>query len=111
LGKTITALHGEAALTGVTLEDDAGGAPSLLPLEGLFVAIGQMPKNGAFSGLAQLTPEGYLSAGEDCKTNIPGLFAAGDCRAKGLRQLTTATADGAVAAVAACAFVDLARES
>ena len=54
----------------------------------------------------ELDEAGYVKAGEDCRTNVPGLFAAGDCRAKSVRQLTTAAADGTVAAVAACAWAD-----
>ena len=50
--------------------------------------------------------DGYLQAGEDCKTSLPGVFAAGDCRSKGVRQLTTAVGDGAVAGLAACRWVD-----
>ena len=50
--------------------------------------------------------QGYIRAGEDCCTSAPGVFAAGDCRSKGVRQLTTATADGAVAALAACVYAD-----
>ena len=53
-----------------------------------------------------LDPSGYVLAGEDCRTNVPGLFAAGDCRTKSVRQLTTAAADGTVAALAACTWAD-----
>lgn len=101
----VTALHGESALTGVTLtgKDGAGRA---LTVSGLFVEVGQTPDNGAFAALAELDEGGYFQAGEDCLTKTPGVFAAGDCRSKGLRQLTTAAADGSVAATAACAWLD-----
>ena len=67
----------------------------------MFVAVGQKPDNQVFADLVQLDPAGYVIAGENCETNVPGIFAAGDCRTKTVRQLTTATADGAAAAVGA----------
>lgn len=70
----------------------------LLPVAGVFAAVGLAPDNAPFSPPAALDDQGYLLAGEDCRTNIPGLFAAGDTRSKGLRQLVTAAADGARAA-------------
>ena len=69
-----------------------------LPISGVFVASGYEPDNGILSGLAATDAAGYILAGEDCLTSCPGLFAAGDCRAKPLRQIVTAAADGAVAA-------------
>ena len=104
LGATVTALLGEGELSGVTVTQD--GRSRNLPVEGLFVAIGHQPDNGAFASLLALDAAGYAAAGEDCRTPTPGLFAAGECRAKGVRQLTTAVADGAVAALAACAYLD-----
>ena len=65
-----------------------------------------MPENAAFAPLIELDKGGYIVAGEDCRTNVDGIFAAGDCRTKTVRQLTTAAADGAVAALAACAYAD-----
>ncbi len=78
---------------------------STLAVEGLFVAIGQMPQNEDFAPPVQLDKSGYLIAAEDCRTNIPGIFAAGDCRTKTIRQLSTATADGTVAALGACEYI------
>ncbi len=94
------------ALTGVRIRPREGGEISEIACDGLFVAIGLIPENGAFENVAQLDKFGYLASGEDCLTVTPGVFAAGDCRSKGLRQLTTAAADGAVAAVAACRYID-----
>ena len=71
-----------------------------LDVSALFVCVGQIPSNDAFKNIVLLDKDGYIIAGEDCKTNIPGIFAAGDCRTKSIRQLTTAAADGAVAALA-----------
>lgn len=101
----VTALHGEDALTAVTVEE-TGGASRELKVDGLFIEVGQEPDNGAFAELAQLDEAGYFEAGEDCRTKTPGVFVAGDCRAKGLRQLTTAAADGSVAAMAACRWLN-----
>lgn len=78
---------------------------NVLPIDGLFVAIGQEPANSEFADIIELDEQGYIRAGEDCKTNVPGIYAAGDCRAKQVRQLTTAAADGSVAAMAAVEYI------
>jgi len=100
LGARITALLGGEALSGLTVEQE--GQSRQLAVEGLFVAVGHQPDNGAFAEHLRLDDAGYADAAEDCLTPTPGLFVAGDCRKKGVRQLTTAVADGAVAALAAC---------
>lgn len=74
-------------------------------VEGLFVAIGQMPENGNFSKLINLDDNGYIVANETCKTNVKGVFTAGDCRTKKVRQLATAAADGAIAGIMACEYL------
>ena len=104
LGATVTALEGENELTGITLSQN--GETRRLAVEGLFVAIGHKPDTEAFREVLQLDEAGYATAGEDCCTGTPGLFVAGDCRRKTVRQLTTACADGAVAALAACGYID-----
>lgn len=71
----------------------------------VFVAVGLIPQNDMFKGKVELTPDGYIMADESCKTSVEGVFAAGDTRNKTLRQLVTATSDGAVAATAAAAYV------
>ena len=101
LNKTVQALEGDIALRAVTLRDKNSGEESRLEISGLFVAIGQMPENGIFADLVELDEGGYIAAGEDCRTSVEGIFAAGDCRKKAVRQLTTAAADGAVAALGA----------
>lgn len=73
--------------------------------EGIFVAIGQEPETGAFSELVDMDAAGYIVANEDCKTSRPGVFVAGDCRTKEVRQLVTAAGDGAVAAGAAIDYL------
>lgn len=72
----------------------------------LFVAIGQIPDNKKFENLIALDKDGYIAANESCETSCEGVFVAGDCRSKKIRQLTTAAADGAVSALAACAYID-----
>ena len=104
LRASVAELLGDGELTGVVVEQD--GQRRELPVAGLFVAIGHAPDNGIFSGLMELDRAGYAAAGEDCLTAPPGVCVAGDCRAKGVRQLTTAAADGAVSALAACRYLD-----
>ena len=106
-GRTVAELWEQnGALRGLTL--DVAGSPEheSLPVEGLFLAVGQEPVGAVFSLLAETDAAGYFRAGEDTETNTPGVFAAGDCRSKGVRQLTTAVGDGAVAAAAACQWLD-----
>ncbi len=97
------------AFRGVRLRPRQGGPSRELRCDGLFVAIGMEPQNEAFRGLVPLDAAGYIACGEDCLTGREGVFAAGDCRAKSLRQLTTAVSDGAAAAVAACRYIDAGR--
>ncbi|MBO4426017.1 MAG: thioredoxin-disulfide reductase [Clostridiales bacterium] len=99
-------LKGEPKLTSVVLENREDGSEKELAVDGLFVAIGQEPATADFKDLITLSG-GYIEAGEDCKTNVPGIFAAGDGRTKKVRQLTTACADGAVAALAAVDYIKL----
>ena len=103
----ILALKTEAGeLRGVEIENRVTGAREAVACEGLFIAIGLIPENEPFASLADLNSYGYFASGEDCATATPGLFVAGDCRSKSVRQLTTAVADGAVAALAACRYID-----
>lgn len=105
LNKTVTELSGAPVLQTVTLKNTQNGAVELLDTDGLFVSVGQIPENGIFTDIADLDADGFLKAGEDCRTKTAGVFAAGDCRAKSVRQLTTAASDGSVAAIAACAYL------
>ena len=104
LGTVVTALQGEDFLTGITVEQD--GEEQLIPVDGLFVAIGHQPDLGCFASLITLDEGGYADSEENCLTGTEGVFVAGDCRRKSVRQLTTAVADGAVAALAACSWLD-----
>lgn len=99
-------LRFEERLTGLVTEDKNTGECRELSCAGVFIAVGQVPETELFKGQVQLDEAGYVSAGEDCRTNIPGVFAAGDLRAKPLRKIVTAAADGAVAATAAQEYLD-----
>jgi thioredoxin reductase (NADPH) len=94
---------GEDALNAIKIRNKDG--VQVLPVKGAFVAIGQMPDNDIYTNLADLNQWGYFDAGEDCTTKTAGFYVAGDCRSKRVRQLTTAAADGAAAAIAACAYL------
>lgn len=96
----------EGALKGLRLRNKNTDEQNELSCDGLFVAIGLIPENSAFSSLVPLDRQGYIDIGENCETGRAGIFAAGDCRKKHLRQLTTAAADGAVAAIAACEYIN-----
>ena len=93
-------------LKGLKLCETKTGEESELSCDGLFVAVGLIPENGAFAGLVSLDSAGYIDSDEGCLTGRAGVFVAGDCRAKKVRQLTTAAADGAVSAIAACRYID-----
>jgi len=85
-------------LSGVKIKNVKSGETSELSLDGLFISIGRAPNTSLFEGQLELDEYGYIKAGEDTKTNVGGVFAAGDVRVKDLRQIVTAAADGAVAA-------------
>ena len=101
----------DTTFTGVTIEHTSGvsGAPGSqerIDCDGLFVAIGLIPENDPFAELCDLNSYGYFDTNETCVTKTPGVFVAGDCRSKTVRQVTTAAADGAIAALAACRYVN-----
>ena len=93
-------------LAAVLAENKVSGEAMRFACDGLFEAIGLIPENEAFADLAKLNNWGYFDSGEDCTTATPGIYVAGDCRSKMIRQLTTALGDGAVAALAACSYID-----
>ena len=100
----ITKLLGENKLEQVELNVD--GQNRLVDINGLFISIGQEPNNAPFTNLVAMDRMGYIIGNEFCQTNVPGIYVAGDCRTKTIRQLTTATADGSISAIYACSYVD-----
>ena len=101
----VTKFIAEKRLTAIEVTDKNTQEVTTIELNGLFVAVGRIPENQNFAQLIKLDDSGYVSAGEDCITNVPGIYAAGDNRTKSVRQLVTAAADGAVAATEAVRFV------
>ena len=95
---------GESELDGIIIETN--GEKSTLKVDGLFVAIGLVPQNEIFANVLSLNPYGYADTDESCVTKTKGIFVAGDCRSKRIRQVATACADGAIAALAACDYID-----
>jgi thioredoxin reductase (NADPH) len=96
----------DGGLSGLELKNDLTGATSAIAVDGAFLAVGLLPENEAFAGFAPLNPWGYFDSAEDCLTPTEGLFVAGDCRSKRIRQVVTAASDGAIAATAACMYLD-----
>ena len=101
----VDALNGEDELTGVTIRNTETGETQDLTVDGIFVAIGQVPENEPFKAVVPLNEWGYIISDESCAMG-KGVFVAGDCRTKQVRQIATAISDGAVAAVAACRYLD-----
>ena len=96
----------DGELTGVGVTNKQTGEREEIGCDGLFVAIGLIPENEPYRDLCDLNSYGYFDSDERCLTKTPGVFVAGDCRSKAIRQVATAIADGAVAALAACRYVD-----
>lgn len=94
------------ALSGLRLHNDQTGEEFDISVDGAFLAVGLMPENDPFAEHADLNNWGYFDSAEDCRTKTEGLFVAGDCRSKYIRQVVTASADGAIAAMAACRYLD-----
>jgi thioredoxin reductase (NADPH) len=103
------AFSGEGTLQRVTVEDLPTGRLTELPTDGVFVFVGSEPRSDLLKGLVPLDPGGYVVTGEDMGTPVPGLYVAGDLRAKSFRQITTAVADGTIAALAAQKYLKQAR--
>lgn len=104
--KTVAAFEGDKELSGVTIKDEHTGERESLTVDGVFIAIGLAPQNEPFKDVMQLDSYGYADSDEACTTKTEGIFVAGDCRKKSVRQLTTACADGSVAALAACRYIE-----
>lgn len=92
---TVNEIQGTEAVTGISLHNKVDQTDKVLPVDGVFIAVGITPESEIFTGIVEADKAGYLKAGEDCATSVPGIFAAGDVRTKKLRQIVTAVADGA----------------
>lgn len=105
LNSSVVRLNGAERLSSVTVKNKNTGEEREIAVSGIFVAIGQEPENKAFENIVNVDEKGYIISGEECGTNVAGVFTAGDCRTKSVRQLTTAASDGAVAALKACEYM------
>ena len=105
MGTVVTELVGENELSAIRLKSNCGQEDEL-KVDGMFVAIGLIPCNTPFAEVAKLNEYGYFDSDETCRTVSEGMYVAGDCRSKTIRQVTTATADGASAALAACRYLE-----
>ena len=105
LGTVVDSVIGESELKGINIRSNDGNVKELL-LDGMFVAIGLVPQNDFASDIVKLDERGYVVSDENALTNADGIFVAGDCRTKRIRQVATACADGAVAALNACDYID-----
>jgi thioredoxin reductase (NADPH) len=105
----ITKLNGKPKLESIEITNDKNETTTL-NIDGLFIAVGQVPETENFKKLINTNEQGYIIANEDCKTNIKNIFVAGDNRTKSLRQLVTATSDGAVAATEAIKYINQNKE-
>ena len=92
---------GEDMTESLQIKDVKTGEIKSLPVSGIFIAVGIVPQTEIYKGLVDMNRGGYIIAGEDCATSVQGIYAAGDCRSKNLRQIITAVADGANAATSA----------
>ncbi len=102
----VTGLIGKKSLEAIAIESSEHGNKRDLPVDGIFVAIGQKPDNEVFQNVCKLDENGFIVADESCLTSTPGIFAAGDCRTKKIRQIVTACGDGAISALGACRYID-----
>ncbi len=103
----VTALNGEKTLTSVTVRDKNTEKEKELSVSGIFIAVGQEPQSQIVQNMIDTDEGGYIISGEECYTNCSGIFTAGDCRTKSIRQLATAVSDGAVAALKACEYMEM----
>ena len=106
LGYVVDRINGDTALRGLDIKKEATGEIKTLNVDGIFTAIGLEPVNGNFTNVAELDKFGYIVADENGDTRTEGIFAAGDCRTKKVRQVSAACSDGACSAIAACNYID-----
>ena len=105
-------IHGNGKVEGITLRNVKDDSTKVLPIDGVFVLIGTVPNTEFLRGSSiVLDPDGYILTNEEMQTNVQGVYAAGDCRRKFLRQMVTAASDGAIAAVAAEHYIEALADS
>ena len=107
LDSTVESIIGKDSVEELLIKNKKTDEEKELEVEGVFIAVGTVPNTKTISGLPSLDDRGYIIAGETCETNIPGVFAAGDVRTKQLRQVITATADGANAITSITNYLNL----
>ena len=105
-GSVVKAVNGADELESIVITKTADNQDREIAVKGMFVAIGLVPQNVQFTNVIGLDAYGYADSDESCTTSTNGIFVAGDCRKKRIRQVATACADGAVAALAACDYID-----
>ena len=103
---TVDSLSGEGKVNALNYTNHKTGEKGSIAIDGCFIAVGQIPDTDFVKGFVELDASGYVVASEDCRTSVPGIFTAGDCRTKTVRQLTTAASDGTVAALAAVDYIN-----
>ncbi len=106
----IKSLQGEESLEAISIYNRNEQKEIAIPVDGVFVNIGVVPNTDMFKGVLEIDESGHIIAGEDCRTNLPGVFAAGDVRTKLIRQLTTAAADGTIAALLSEKYLESLKE-
>lgn len=106
LDSVVEKLNGENSIESIDVLNKISNEKTTLSTDGVFVAIGQIPNTAEFKNTVATDDFGYIKADENCETNIDGVFVAGDCRTKNVRQLATAAADGAVAATKVCEYLN-----
>ena len=106
LNKVVVSINGKDFVESLTLQDTVTGEESVLPVDGVFIFIGNEPNVAPVVHLVETTEQGFIVTDEEMKTKTPGLFAAGDVRHKPLKQVVTAASDGAVAAMSASKYLE-----
>jgi len=106
LGNVVSEYLGDNEITGIRIKNEKNGDERELLVDGVFLAVGLVPQNDAFSNILELDGRGYAKADADLNAKSSGIFVAGDCRSKKIRQVTTAASDGAIAALSACEYID-----
>lgn len=109
LGSTVSEYLGDSEISGIRIKNEKSGKTSELLVDGVFLAVGLIPQNDAFSNVLELDERGYAKTDADLNGKLSGIFVAGDCRQKKIRQVTTAASDGAIAALSACDYIDAAK--